>query len=304
MIARLTRIERAGLLAGCLLAQALFGGVAVAAPPLPDFVIDAVAVEPQPAVAGRPLAVTAVVRNQGDAAGDARHLDVWHHWTNAVPPVFGDVGDTWATVGLLEPGESRTVVLPPQLLEHAGTNRLCARIEFENLVSESVNTNNHFCIDYVAVPIQELLASVHRFWSDRYRGHFFTISENEKDNIVANLAHDWRYEGVAYHAFPETVPSTVPLYRFWSDRYRGHFFTISESEKNNIVANLSHDWRYEGVAYYVSASQNPDVVPVFRFWSPRYRHHFFTISEAEKDHIVDALSDDWQYEGVAFHAWP
>jgi len=151
MIARLTRIERAGLLAGCLLAQAFFGGVSEAVPPLPDFVVDALAVEPRPAVAGRPLAVTAVVRNQGDAAGDARHLDVWHHWTNAVPPVFGDVGDTWAPVGRLEAGESRTVVLPPQILDRAGTNRLCARVEFENLVTESINTNNHFCVEYVAV---------------------------------------------------------------------------------------------------------------------------------------------------------
>jgi hypothetical protein len=200
MIAELTRIERAGLLAGCLLAQAFFGGVAEAAPPLPDFVVDAVAVEPQPAVQGRPLAVTAVVRNQGDAAGDARHLDVWHHWTNAVPPVFGDVGDAWAPVGRLAPGESRTIVLPPQFLDHPGTNRLCARVEFENLVSESVNTNNHLCVEYAAAPSETLLAPVHRFWSDQFRAHFYIMGDAERDRIAAKYPRVWSYENVALYA--------------------------------------------------------------------------------------------------------
>lgn len=277
---------------------------AAAMPPLPDFVVESLAVGSETIVQGRPLAVTAVVKNQGSAAGDARHLDVWYHWTNDVAPVFGDVGDSWALVGRLAAGESRSVVLPPQFLDHAGTNRLCARIEFENLVSESVNTNNHLCIEYVAKPVGTLLSPVHRFWSPIYRGHFFTISENEKDFLIANSSKDWHYEGIAYHAYPVAIYGSVPLYRFWSDRYRGHFFTISEDEKNHIRANLGRDWTYEGVAYYVLPALESGVEPVFRFWSPRYRHHFFTISEAEKDHIVDALSDDWQYEGVAFHAWP
>ncbi|MGI5869093.1 MAG: CARDB domain-containing protein [Kiritimatiellia bacterium] len=304
MSGRLARIKRAGLLAGWLLAQVLSGMVAQAAPPLPDFVIESVVVGPEPIAQGLPLPVSAVVKNRGAAAGDARHVDVWHHWTNAVPPVFGDVGDTWARVGRLEAGESRTVVLPPQVLEHAGTNRLCARVEFENLVSESINTNNHFCFEYAAAPMESQLAPVHRFWSDRFRGHFFTISEEEKAAIIANNARDWRYEGVAYCAYSKQVAGTRPLFRFWSDRYHGHFFTISEQERDNIIANLARDWRYEGVAYYVIPSPVSGSVPVFRFWSSRYKHHFFTISEAEKDHIIAALSADWHYEGVAFNAWP
>ena len=40
---------------------------------------------------------------------------------------------------------------PPQIVPAAGTNRMCTWIEFENLVSESSQTNNHFCLDYTAV---------------------------------------------------------------------------------------------------------------------------------------------------------
>lgn len=142
---------------------------------------------------------------------------------------------------------------------------------------------------------------VHRFWSDRNRGHFFTISEAEKNNIIANLSSDWSYEGIAYYAFTEQAADTVPLYRFWSNRYSGHFFTIQEAEKNNIVANLSRDWSYEGVAYYVYSTAGLGRSPVYRFWSPNSRHHFFTISEAEKNNIVANLSGDWSYEGIAYY---
>jgi hypothetical protein len=92
---------------------------------------------------------------------------------------------------------------------------------------------------------------LYRFWSNRYSGHFFTIQEAEKNNIVANLSRDWSYEGVAYYVYPTAALGRSPVYRFWSPNSRHHFFTISEAEKNNIVANLSGDWSYEGIAYYV-----------------------------------------------------
>lgn len=142
---------------------------------------------------------------------------------------------------------------------------------------------------------------VYRFWSPRYRGHFFTISEAEKNHIATNLTTDWTYEGIAYYAFTEQLEGTVTLYRFWSSRYRGHFFTISVEEAENIIAKFSRDWRYEGIAYYVYPNQSAINSPVYRFWSSRYKHHFFTISAAEKDNIINKLSHDWAYEGMPFY---
>ena len=97
---------------------------------------------------------------------------------------------------------------------------------------------------------------VHRFWSNRYRGHFFTISEPETDHVYANLSRDWSYEGVAYYVYPDASAGGAPVYRFWSNRYKHHFFTVSEAEKDNIVANLSSDWSYEGIAFYVPVDRS------------------------------------------------
>jgi len=41
---------------------------------------------------------------------------------------------------------------------------------------------------------------------------------------------------------------------------------------------------------------------VYRFWSPDFGRHFYTISESEKDSLVVGYSDVWSFEGVAYYA--
>lgn len=142
---------------------------------------------------------------------------------------------------------------------------------------------------------------VYRFWSDRYRHHFFTISEAEKNNVIATLSHDWTYEGIAYYADDICPVGFTNLYRFWSPVYRGHFYTISSAERDYVIANYSNDWNYEGTAYCASASARPDLTAVYRFWSNNYRGHFYTISTTERDYVIANYSNDWAYEGVAFY---
>ncbi len=276
---------------------------AAAMPPLPDFVVESLGVGSETIVQGRPLAVTAVVKNQGSAAGDARHLDVWYHWTNDVAPAFGDVGDSWVLVGRLAAGESRSVVLPPQFLDHAGTNRLCARVEFENLVSESVNTNNHLCIEYVAKPVGTLLSPVHRFWSDQYGAHFYVMGDSERDRIAAKYPGVWRYETVAWYAYPVLVSGTLPVHRFWSDRLGKHFYIMGDSERDRIAAKYQGIWRYEAVAWHAYQTQVAGTQPVGRFWSDQFMGHFYTITQAEINRIAAKYLGIWNYETVAYWAF-
>ena len=73
-----------------------------------------------------------------------------------------------------------------------------------------------------------------------------------------------------------------------------------------LIANYPVFWTYEGVAYHAfSAPVDPDLKPVYRFWSQRRAAHFYTISEQEKD-IADraTIGYMWTYEGVAFYAYP
>jgi hypothetical protein len=224
-----------------------------AAPLLPDFVISSASC-PTGIVEGQVISVNLVVENQGNAPGDGKYLDVWHTRSHGWPDV-GEVGEGWEEVGILQSGNSRTIEVS-SIEVREGTNSLCAFIEFENRVSESCNTNNHLIFEYFADAVSTNLTPVYRFWSPVYQGHFFTISENEKSNIIENLSHDWKYEGVAYYTYPVKVKNTSPVYRFWSTIYRHHFYTISQAEKENIITNLTRDWRYENIIYYAFPTDN------------------------------------------------
>jgi hypothetical protein len=146
--------------------------------------------------------------------------------------------------------------------------------------------------------------AVYRFWSPVLSGHFYTISEDEKNNLIAQYPDVWTYEGVAYHTFGAPLNGNLkPVYRFWSGQ--AHFYTISEDEKNNLIAQYAYVWTYEGIAFYAypEGLQPSDAKPVYRFWSPRLSKHFYTISEQEKQNIVDQFSYTWTLEGVAWYAY-
>jgi hypothetical protein len=98
------------------------------------------------------------------------------------------------------------------------------------------------------------LAPVYRFWSPLHSGHFYTISESEKNSIIATYpSSTWTYEGIGFYAYPagSQPVGTKPVYRFWSPLNSAHFYTISESEKNYVIATYPDSvWTYEGVALY------------------------------------------------------
>ena len=98
--------------------------------------------------------------------------------------------------------------------------------------------------------VEPRLMPVYRFWSDKLGSHFWTISESEKSKLIAGGA--WTYEGVSFYAFPEgQQPSAAkPVYRFWSAKIGGHYFTIDAAEKDQLLAQTSGTWTYEGIAWY------------------------------------------------------
>ena len=172
------------------------------------------------------------------------------------------------------------------------------RFEFWNL--GTVESDCAY-LDMVSWTLPATPLSVHRFYSKAYKGHFFTIDEEEKQNLI-DTNPNWKYEGPAYKAYTNEAAGTTALYRFYSKGYRGHFFTTNEEERDGIIAG-NPNWKYEGIAYYVYPTAVEGSVPVFRFYSKRYRHHFYTIDEDEKNNLI-ATNPNWKYEGIAFYALP
>lgn len=47
-----------------------------------------------------------------------------------------------------------------------------------------------------------------------------------------------------------------------------------------------------------------DIAPVWRFWSPTYQRHFYTLDEAEKDKLLSVYASVWSYEGISYRTFP
>lgn len=147
--------------------------------------------------------------------------------------------------------------------------------------------------------------AVYRFWSDTKQGHFYTSSAAERDHVIQSYSTSvWKYEGAVYTAFASKESGTVPLYRFWSDLYQGHFYTTSEAEKAHVIAAYPDSvWKYEMVAYYVypMGSSVAATLPVARFWSETKGHHFYTSDASEAAYVkANYPRRVWAYELDAF----
>jgi hypothetical protein len=96
------------------------------------------------------------------------------------------------------------------------------------------------------------LIPVYRFYNPFSQGHFFTTSEAEKNTVLANP--DWGYqeEGIGFYAYGSSVNGSLPVYRFYNPFSQGHFFTISEAEKDNILTNPSWGYSFEGIGFYAN----------------------------------------------------
>jgi hypothetical protein len=96
------------------------------------------------------------------------------------------------------------------------------------------------------------LAPVYRFWSLVGQGHFYTINPAEKDQIIALYPKAWKFEGVAFYAYPEgSQPATSkPVYRFWRPKGGSHFYTIDPAERDLVLKTYSQIYTLEGVAFY------------------------------------------------------
>ncbi len=147
---------------------------------------------------------------------------------------------------------------------------------------------------------------VYRFWSDTKQKHFYTISQAERDQVINNYPDDvWRYETAAFKSFPAGRVGYLPVYRFWSETKQGHFYTINESEKNDVINNYPDNvWRYEGIAYYASNVNSIGTKPLYRFWSETKQGHFYTSDATERDAVINNYPDNvWRYEQIAYYIY-
>ncbi|MCA9381714.1 N-acetylmuramoyl-L-alanine amidase [Candidatus Dojkabacteria bacterium] len=167
--------------------------------------------------------------------------------------------------------------------------------------------NGIYKLTYSAQNSIPMTMPIYRFWSDKQHSHFFTGDIDEKNYVKDEYDEaTWNYETVAFFGLEDSKNNAKPVYRFWSDEYQAHFYTIDGAEKEYVIDAFDDSvWKYEGIAYYAYTNEEEGTTPVYRFWSDEYHSHFYTTDEAEKDYVINTFDEStWKYEGEAYFAYP
>lgn len=154
-----------------------------------------------------------------------------------------------------------------------------------------------------APPQQPLtLAPVYRFYNIATGTHFYTTNAMERDYVVANFP-SYIPEGTAFYAATQPAPggALAPVYRFYNEWSRTHFFTSSEGERDYVLATYP-SFHYEGIAWYAAPGPYRGSSPMYRFYNTERNSHFYTIDPGEFVFVRNNYPS-FLYEGVAYHAW-
>jgi hypothetical protein len=92
---------------------------------------------------------------------------------------------------------------------------------------------------------------LYRFYNTKTGHHFFTVSVEERDFVIAkSISGEWPffYEGQAFNVYKTSGQFKEPVHRFYNPSLDRHFYTANESEIQDI--QLVGQWNYEGIAFY------------------------------------------------------
>ena len=152
--------------------------------------------------------------------------------------------------------------------------------------------------------------------------YFYTVDAAEANYIKGQASWPWVQKAATFEAAHSNPLSSVPVFRFWSDKHQSHFFTINSAEKDQII-NWSmtgingYDWKFEGEGFrvYVDGTTTDDLnkfaIPVYRLWMDDKDFnaanglsggHFFTADKSEYDSMIKLVGV--KGEGIAFYGEP
>jgi len=152
--------------------------------------------------------------------------------------------------------------------------------------------------------------------------YFYTVDANEANYIKNQSAWPWVQKTSTFEAAHSNPVNAVPVFRFWSDKFQSHFFTINLAEKNQIIdwsktGTNGYDWKYEGEGFRVYADGKTTdgagkaALPVYRVWMDDKDFnpanglsggHFFTSDKGDYDTMIKLVGV--KGEGIAFYGEP
>jgi len=136
---------------------------------------------------------------------------------------------------------------------------------------------------YVATKKTTNHTPLYRSWNGK--DHFYTANKSEYNG----LPKKYKREGIACYIAKKKIAGHVPLYRLYKGKkVDDHFYTTSAPERDRAVK--FHSYKYEGVAGYVTQTEDNVHKAFYRAWNPKIGDHFYTTKIKEIDDNGPSLS--------------
>jgi hypothetical protein len=213
-------------------------------------------------------------------------------FTPVLPPAAIPVTVPFTPV--LPPVTQPITISPPRTITIGGQTVVVD----QQLVSSAVNAL--FASVRFMEQDQLLNNPVVRFSNQNVPGtHFYSASADEVTNVVLNYP-EFQLDGIAFLVGIQPGDNLLPVHRFANQNVPGtHFYTASEAERQNVVANYP-EFRYDGIAYYVFDTTANLGTDVHRFSNQTVPGtHFYTASQAEYQNVL-ANYPQFRYDGIAY----
>jgi hypothetical protein len=128
------------------------------------------------------------------------------------------------------------------------------------------------------------LIPVYRYWHEGHHDHFYTANAGEigTTNPGQTGNHGYKSEGILGYVSPHEFPGSIPIYRYWHEGTKDHFYTINAGEIGTTTVGQTgnHGYKYEGVVGFAYPADH-QVVVVHPYWHEAHHDHFYTTNGAE-----------------------
>jgi len=136
-----------------------------------------------------------------------------------------------------------------------------------------------------AYPTEHHVVPVHRYFHEAHHDHFYTTNTSEIGTSTPGAVgnHGYKYEIVSFHAFNHAHHGLVPLYRYYHEANKDHFYTSNAAEIGTTTPGQvgHHGYKFEGLLGYVSPTEFFGSIPIYRYYHETHHNHFYTTNAAE-----------------------
>jgi len=99
------------------------------------------------------------------------------------------------------------------------------------------------------------LVPVHRYWHGANHDHFYTSNAAEIGTTTQGQTGNFGYvcEGVLGYVSPTPFHGSIPVYRYWNEGFKDHFYTSNADEIGTTHEGQvgKHGYKFEGILGYV-----------------------------------------------------